>query len=94
MMIETISDFRKAFRSGKWMWPGGYPCYFLLSDGESLSFEAAKTERRRLLEALADYQKHGYECSGWRPVAIDVNWEDGDMVCAHTGKRIESAYTD
>lgn len=85
----SISDFRKAMREGKYAWPGGYPLYFVMSDGDALSFEAAKAERRNILEAI-----HNRDGSGWRIVAVDVNWEDGELTCSHTGKRIESAYAD
>jgi len=89
MEIATISDFRKAYRNGKYAWPGGYPCYFVTSDGEALSFEAVKKNRRNILEAIA----YRYN-DGWRVIALDVNWEDGDLTCADTGERIESAYAD
>jgi hypothetical protein len=90
MLINSISDFRKAIRNGAYAWPGGYPLYFITSDGAALSFEAAKAERRNILEALRDNDKR----CGWHVCAVDVNWEDGEMVCDHTGKRIESAYAD
>ena len=94
MRIQTISDFRTAMRRGPYAWPGGYPCYFLLSDGEALSFNAAKQERRSILEALRDYQTDKRERSGWRPIALEINYEDSELFCAHTGERIETAYTD
>ena len=87
MPINSISDFRRAMRNGPYAWPGGYPCYFLTSDGEALSFDAARQERRNILEAIRDHDN-----SGWRVVGMDINWEDGELTCAHTGKRIESAY--
>ena len=87
MTINTISDFRRAMRNGPYAWPGGYPLYFVMSDGEALSFDAARKERRQILEALRDYDN-----SGWRPVAMDINWEDDNLICAHTNERIESAY--
>lgn len=86
----NISEFRKAMRNGPYAWPGGYPLYFLMSDGEALSFEAAKAERRNVLEALRDNDTW----SGWHVCAVVVNWEDGELTCAHTGERIESAYVD
>lgn len=92
MIIETISDLRKAFRNGAYAWPGGYPCFFLLADGEALSFAAAKANRRRLIEALVDYRTNRHECSGWRPIGLEINWEDADLVCADSGALIESAY--
>jgi hypothetical protein len=94
MNINSISDFRRAMRHGAYAWPGGYPCYFVMSDGEALSFKAAKVERRLLLEALVDYATNEHERSGWRPVAVEVNWEDETLVCAHTNEPIESAYSE
>lgn len=89
MVIKTISDFRAAMRNGAYAWPGGYPLYFVMDDGEALSFKAAKENVRLILESIA------YDCrDGWRAVALDINWEDQDLVCAHTGERIESAYGD
>jgi hypothetical protein len=92
MLINSISDLRKAFRHGPYAWPGGYPCYLLLSDGEALSFKGAKANRRLLIEALAEYQTNPHERSGWRPIALDVNWEESGLLCVHTGEAIESAY--
>jgi hypothetical protein len=86
MLINSISDFRKAIRIGPYAWPGGYPLFFIMSDGATLSFNAAKAERRLMIEALRDGDDNG-----WRPIAVDINWEDGDLYCDHTGKRIESA---
>jgi hypothetical protein len=85
----TISDFRRAMRNGAFAWPGGYPLYFVTSDGEALSFDAAKSERRAILEAIRDRSN-----DGWRIVAVDVNYEDSALYCAHTGEKIQSAYGD
>jgi len=87
MLINSISDFRKAVRNGPYAWPGGYPLYWLMDDGASCAFEVCKMERRNMLEALANKSN-----DGWRPIALEVNWEDGEMFCAHTGEQIESAY--
>lgn len=89
MHINSISDFRKAMRNGPYAWPGGYPLYFITSDGAALSFRTAKQERRCILEALKDRNN-----SGWRVVGIDINYEDSDLFCDHSGERIESAYED
>ena len=29
---------------------------------------------------------------GWRPIALEVNWEDNELYCAHTNRKIECAY--
>lgn len=87
MQINSISDFRNAMRHGPYAWPGGYPCYFITSDGAALSFKAAKQEKRNILESLASRSN-----DGWRIVAMDVNWEDSSLICDHTNEPIPSAY--
>ncbi|HEX3521279.1 MAG TPA: hypothetical protein VHT52_04240 [Stellaceae bacterium] len=89
MPINSISDFRRAVRNGPYAWPGGYPLYWIMSDGDACAFDVAKSKRRNMLEALRDRDR-----SGWRPVALEVNWEDATLFCAHTGARIESAYAE
>lgn len=89
MQIKSISDFRKAYRAGPYAWPGGYPCYFITNDGAALSWKAAKSERRNILEAIRDQ-----DTSGWCIVAVEINYEDGDLLCDHTGERIPSAYAE
>ena len=92
MLINSISDYRAAIRSGQWAWPGGYPLYFITADGAALSFEAAKAERRYILGSIRDYAPDARNTDGWRIVAMEVNWEDADLTCDHTGELIESAY--
>ena len=89
MNINSISDFRKAIRNGEYAWPGGYPCYFITSDGAALSFDAVKRELRNILESIANKAN-----DGWRIVALEINWEDAALYCEHTGQKIESAYGD
>ncbi len=89
MLINSVSEFRRAYHAGPYAWPGGYPCYFITSDGAALSYKAAKTERRNILEAIAHKQN-----DGWRVVGVDINWEDSELYCDHTGERIESAYAE
>jgi hypothetical protein len=87
MQVNTIHDFRRAIRNGAYAWPGGYPLYFITSDGAALSFDAAKAERRNILQSIAHRSN-----DGWRVIGADVNWEDQDLTCDHTGERIPSAY--
>ncbi len=89
MEITSISDFRRAVRDGAYAWPGGYPKFWIMSDGGACAFSVAKSERRAMLEAIA-----AKDNSGWRPIAIAINWENGALYCDHTGERIESAYAE
>lgn len=85
----TLSEFRAAIRNGPYAWPGGYPLFFVMADGESLSFKAAKAERRLIIESIARPEFHDKQ---WLPIACVVNWENDSLYCCHTGETIESAY--
>lgn len=89
MEIKTLGDYRRAIRAGKFAWPGGYPLYFICDDGEALCCDCAKKKRRNILESIA----HNHR-SGWRVVALDINYEDDTLFCAHCNAQIESAYAD
>ena len=89
MKIQHVYQFNLALSQGAYAWPGGYPIYFFCADGEALSFDAAVENAGLIRDAIisrADKQ--------WEVVAYGVNWEHGDLYCAHTGKRIESAYAE
>jgi hypothetical protein len=90
MLINSISDFRRAIRNGPYAWPGGYPLYFVMADGEALSFRAARDNRRAILSAIA-YKGTDEQ---WRPIGMEINYEDADLWCAHRAEKIESAYAD
>lgn len=84
----TVNEFKDTLSGGKYAWPGGYPLFFIMADNEPLSFEAAKENKREIIAAI----KEGGWDKQWTPVAVEVNWEDENLYCAHTGERIESAY--
>jgi hypothetical protein len=91
----TLSELKAALRSGPYAWPGGYPIYFVMCDGEAMAFSAVRAEFRRICREYFDAEKPGaWRDSGWLPAACDVNWEDGELYCAHTNQRIESAYAE
>lgn len=87
MQIKTLSDFRAAMRNGPFAWPGGYPLYFITDDGAALSFKAVKENLRLIIDSVANDLN-----DGWKVVGVDVNWEDSDLFCEHTGQPIPSAY--
>jgi hypothetical protein len=87
MLIHTTNDLKNAIRSGPYAWPGGYPLYFITSDGAALSFDAVKENYRIILQSV----KHKMR-DGWQVVAFEINWEEPDLFCEHSGKRIDSAY--
>ena len=87
MKIDNVKQFIQQLEQGAYAWPGGYPLYFITSDGAALSFQAAKENGGLICESIAG------DCNdGWQVVAVDVNWENSDLICDHTGEKIESAY--
>lgn len=88
MIIKTVFDFNKALNHGPYAWPGGYPCFFITSDGGALSFDAAQIEAGLIRDAIISNDTW----SGLRVCGMQVNWEDADLICDHTGQIIQSAY--
>jgi hypothetical protein len=93
MRIDSIAGFYTALIRGPYAWPGGYPLYFVMADGEPLAFQTAREEVKRILDAMRDASQ-GYREKDWIPVALEINWEDSELFCAHTNARIESAYAE
>lgn len=83
--INSLADLKACLRAGRYTSVGGYPLFFLCANGDTVSFEGVKDIWAGLC------WEHNNQ-TGERIVACDVNWEDADMVCAITGKPIESAY--
>lgn len=89
--ITTVEEFDAALAAGPYAWPGGYPLYFVMADGEAVAFAAVKEEQALFRQAVAERSAFDSEL---RAIAIEVNWEDPALFCAHTGERIESAYAE
>jgi hypothetical protein len=70
-------------------WPGGYPRYFITSDGEAMSYDYAEENEDIICEAIDER-----DAGGWRVVACDINFEDAALYCCGNGKRIASAYAE
>jgi hypothetical protein len=85
----TTKQLKTILRSGAYSWPGAYPLYFITSDGAALSFDSVRSNFRAVLWSV----RHKVN-DGWRVVACDTNWEDGELYCDHSGERIESAYAE
>ena len=87
--IHTGAQLRATLRAGETTWPGCYPLYFYTSDGAALSFDSVRENLRSVLYSIRTRNN-----DGWRVIGCLVNYEDGELTCEHSGKRIESAYAD
>jgi hypothetical protein len=85
---DILSQVKDVARN-KYAWPGGYPMHIVMSDGESLCADCAKSEFRLICQSTLSNIR-----DGWRAEGSDINWEDSDLYCAHCNNRIESAYAE
>jgi len=81
-----INQVKHAIRN-PYAWPGGYPVYTLMSDGEMLCSTCARDNFRLIVQATKDNWR-----DGWQAEATMINWEDNDAYCCHCNKKLESAY--
>ena len=86
---ENWQRIKQALRD-KYAWPGGYPLYIVMRDGEAMSIDAARKNYKLICAAYIakDYR------SPWYAFAPDINYEWSDLHCCYSGDRIESAYGD
>lgn len=83
--IQTVQQLKATLRAGKFTFPGCYPLFLVMADGEALCFDCGRKEFRLIVEGI----RYG---TGWKVVGCAANWEDNDLRCCHCEKRIESAY--
>lgn len=89
MTRNKWQTIKSAIRNG-YAWPGGYPLFLIMSDGEALSIDAARDNFKQICAAyLSDNRR-----SPWYAIAAEINWEDEQLYCAHTNAKIQSAYGD
>lgn len=83
-----IGQVKNAIRN-PYVWPGGYPVHIVMSDGETLCSDCAKSNFRLIIQATKDDLHEPWQAEG-----ADVNWEDENAYCCHCNKKLESAYGD
>lgn len=87
--VKALQQVKAALRAGPYTHVGGYPLYFVTRDGAALSYDAARKQLHSVCwDHLADAS------TGWRIDGVQINYEDSDLRCDHTGKRIPSAYAE
>ena len=85
---DIIGQVKRAIRE-PYAWPGGYPIYTVMSDGELLCPECARENFRQI---VADTNaRYG---GSWRAAGADIKYEGPDEQCAHCSKPLPSAYGD
>lgn len=68
-------------------WPGGYPLYILMHDGEVLCVACGRKEFRQIARSTITHA-----LDGWTADDAGINWEDNELQCSHCNTVIPSAY--
>ena len=87
-MKYTLEQFKIDLQQ-PYAWPGGYPRYFITSDGAALSYKSALHNQHLIIDSIENHSN-----DGWEVVGCDINWEDSGLYCDDTNELIESAYAD
>lgn len=75
-----------------YVFPGGYPVYYLDGDNEVLCRDCAQ---KQLDEAVEEIETDGEPMiPRFLPCAMDANYEDPNLYCSECSSRIESAYAE
>jgi hypothetical protein len=93
--ITSAAELDTVIKQGTLAIPGCYPIYFIAANGQPLSFTAVKNNKTLCLDAWHRYNAspaRNSEIDQWRIIASQINWEDNNLLCAHTGEHIPSAY--
>ena len=85
--IKNTTQLKATLRAGSSTSLGGYPLYFITSDGGALSFESVRSELSSVLDSIKNDIN-----DGWKVIGCDVNYEDQNLFCDHSNQQIESAY--
>ena len=85
------SDLQLFIRSNGYAWPGGYQCALLMADCESIDAQSARENYRQIRRNMAPNDPYAID---WTPTGVFIHWEGAPIVCAHSGRQIESAYGD
>ena len=86
MVIEILKQVRELARK-VYAWPGGYPQYMLMADGEVLCAKCARSEYRSFSRST-----HHKDDKSWQAVAVCIHFEGEPLICAHCNAEIKSAY--
>jgi hypothetical protein len=88
MKSPILEQVKNAIRN-PYAWPGGYPVYVIMSDGEMLCPKCARAEYKQIVR---DTKTTDRGC--WTAAGADVYWEGADQHCAHCNEPLPSAYGD
>lgn len=87
--IDSGLKLRATLRAGPYAWPGGYPLYLVMNDGDALCFDCGRKEFKCIARDMRDGLGNG-----WTVAGTDINWADQNCYCSQCGGHIAPAYED
>ena len=88
MRMREIDMVKRAIRE-PYTWPGGYPVYTVMYDGELLCPDCAKAEFKQIVR---DTRLH---VGCWQAAGSEILWESDEILtCCHCNKTLQTAYGD
>ena len=85
MKNQILEKVKDAIRN-PYAWPGGYPVYVVMADGELLCRDCACKHYRYIA-----YETNHPFSGGWESAGADILYE-GTEYCGHCNCELESAY--
>ena len=85
----NVRHLIQSVRDGAYAWPGGYPKFWVTTDGGALCHKCVRSEIWQVARSTRDGER-----DGWAVEGSDCNWEDPCLYCDHCSERIESAYAE
>ena len=82
-MNEYLKEMKEKGEYNYYVWPGGYPLFYITKDYGILCPKCCN-KNKELLNDEYDPQ--------WFVIDYEVNWEDGELYCDHCNEKIESTY--
>ena len=89
MKMREIEAVKRAIRE-PYAWPGGYPVYTVMDDGDLLCPDCARAEFKQIVR---DTKMQIGGC--WTVLGAEILWEEMDgtpAICSHCEKKLQTAY--
>lgn len=87
---EILAQVKRAIRE-PYAWPGGYPVYTVMEDGELLCPKCARENFKQIARDTAAAWR-----GSWGAIGAEVHCENFDSelpdLCGHCGDELQSAY--
>jgi hypothetical protein len=97
MRIKSKLELIEQLKYGQFAFPGGYQRYFVSKDSSCICYDCLVPKGR--VDQETDIEERAIDAidnpgsdKSWEVFYVDINWENGLLICDECNKRIPSAY--